>query len=69
MKKIKIKVMQMIFYVFYIDFIPTAELNLISILKNQIDFLHKRTCIYKISFAGIIMCLSKTYPLYAEIWK
>lgn len=59
--------MQMIFYVFYIDFIPTAELNLISILKNH--FLHKRTCIYKISFAGIIMCLSKTYPLYAEIWK
>lgn len=68
-KKIKIKVMQMIFYVFYIDFIPTAKLNLISILKNQIDFLHKCTCIYKISFAGIIMCLSKTYPLYAEIWK
>lgn len=46
MKKIKIKVMQMIFYVFYIDFIPTAKLNLISILKNQIDFLHKRTYMY-----------------------
>lgn len=46
MKKIKIKVMQMIFYVFYLDFIPTAKLNLISILKNQIDFLQKRTYMY-----------------------
>lgn len=30
--------MQMIFYVFYIDFIPTAELNLISILKKSNRF-------------------------------
>lgn len=45
-KKIKIKVMQMIFYVFYIDFIPTAKLNLISILKNQIDLIPAQTYVH-----------------------
>lgn len=46
MKKIKIKVMQMIFYVFYLDFIPTAKLNLISILKNQIDLIPAQTYVH-----------------------